>query len=95
MRIALYSLATLILLNCSLCIWAVRESIVSELPNRGEYLMVLPGIGFILLGFSLTVLIWTIRRRDSLRPPEVIFLILVGLLGLVPLTGTILYDCLR
>ena len=94
MRITLYSLAVLILLNCTLCVWAVREYIVSVAPNSGEYLMVLPGVGFILLGFSITLLIWTIRRRDLLRVPEVIFLIFVGLLGLVPLTGSILYDCL-
>jgi hypothetical protein len=37
----------------------------------------------------------TIRNRDSLPAPEVIFLILVGLLGLVPLTGILLCDCLR
>ena len=57
--------------------------------------MVLPGVGFLLLGFSATLLIWTIRRRDSLRTPELIFLVFVGLLGLVPFTSTVLYDCLR
>lgn len=95
MRIALYPLAVSILLGCFVCAWAVREFAVSGAPNSGEYLMVLPGMGFLLLGLSITTLILTVRRRDSLRPPEVISLILVGLLGLVPLTGTILYDCLR
>jgi hypothetical protein len=94
-RIALYPLAVSILFGCVVCAWAVREYAVSVAPNSGEYLMVLPGMGLLLLGLSITTLILTVRHRCSLRTPEMIVLIFVGLLGLVPLTGIILYDCLR